>query len=69
MEQWLDGNESMLEVGLVVLFGLMVGAVGILVGGRVVGSVQRLRRHGEPPPSRGEIPVTRHKGTAVVAAR
>ncbi len=65
----LKGREASLEVGLLILAMGIAGAIGFLVAGKGVSSVQGRVRRGEPHPERGSIKAERHQHISTVAAR
>ena len=54
-------RESVLEAGFVLLAAGFVAGLGLLVGGRLAGGMQRHQRHAEAAPSPGSIPAERHQ--------
>jgi hypothetical protein len=54
-------REEVLEAGFVLLAAGFVAGLGLLVGGRLAGQVQRRQRHTEAPPAAGSIPDERHQ--------
>lgn len=62
-------SEVLAEMGLGLFGALLLGAVGVLLGGRIVGGLRRGRRYAGPPPEAGSIPPSRHRAPAAAAAR
>jgi hypothetical protein len=56
----LDG-ELALEIGLASVGVGILGAVSVLVVGRVLGGARRRARKAEHPPSAGSLPPERHQ--------
>jgi len=54
-------REGVLEAGFVLLAAGFVAGLGLLVGGRLAGQVQRRQRHTEAPPAAGSVPDERHQ--------
>lgn len=69
MEHRVGDQETLLEIGLMVFLGVLLGAAALLAGGRSIGELARSLRHRQPAPSPGKVPASRHKGTASAAAR
>lgn len=66
-----DGPAAELAIGggVTVLGGLVLLALGVLLGGRLLGGAARGSRHQEPPPERGSVPASRHRNVASSSAR
>ena len=65
----LPEPETLLEVGLVALAGMLVGGLVVLAVGRAAGDLRRHQRHAEAPPVPGHVPPERHQHVAAVAPR
>jgi len=65
----LPDAETLLEVGLVVLAGLLAGGAFVLAGGRAAGDAGHRRRRRERPPLAGSVPAERHQHVGAVAPR
>jgi hypothetical protein len=63
------GPERYAELGLAAFAFLLLGALAVLLGGRVWGGLRRRGRHAEGPPERGSIPPSRQRAPAATAAR
>jgi hypothetical protein len=57
-------QETLLEVGFVVVAAGFVAGLGLLVAGRLAGNTERARRHAEAAPTPGSIPPERHQQLA-----
>ncbi len=71
-EKWkADGPASDVAIGggLAALGALLLVALGVLLGGRLLGGATRGRRHAEQPPEPGSIPSSRHRNVASNSAR
>ena len=65
----LPEPETLLELGLAALAGVLVGGLVVLAGGRAAGDLQRHQRDAEAPPVPGRVPPERHQHIAAVAPR
>lgn len=61
MNRIASDPETMLEAGFALLVLAFVAGLGLLVGGRLAGDVQRRGRHAEAAPQPGSIPAERHQ--------
>ncbi len=70
VKKQITDQETLLEVGLVVLgVVLMIGLI-VLMLGRTVGGMQRRARHAKGPPAPGSLPPESRQGAIkVVPAR
>lgn len=66
---WLSDRETLLEIGIVVFMGLIVGGLVMLAGGQVFERVSSAIGNRSAPPNRGKVPPSRHRGTASAAPR
>lgn len=55
--------------GLLAVAGLLLVALGVLLGSRLLGGAARGRRHREPPPDVGGVPASRHRNIGSNSAR
>jgi hypothetical protein len=69
MTAHLPNRESYLEIGLVLLGGLLLGGLAIFLGGRLAGEGKRARGHAQPPPAEGRVSSERHQNIATVSTR
>ncbi len=69
MKTGAPDRESMLELGMLVLFALLgIGAAALIVG-QGGGAAVRRHKQAEPAPARGDVPVERHRNVGTVASR
>jgi hypothetical protein len=54
-------RELALEVGFGLVGASILGALALLLGGRVWGDAQRHARHAQDPPPAGSVPAERHQ--------
>jgi hypothetical protein len=54
-------RELAFEVGLGLVSAGILGALALLLGGRVRGDAQRRARHAQAPPPTGSVPAERHQ--------
>ena len=54
-------RELALEVGFGLMSAGILGALALLLGGRVWGAAQRHARHAQDPPPAGSVPAERHQ--------
>jgi hypothetical protein len=60
-------RELALEVGFGLVGAGILGALALLVAGRVWGDTQRGARHAEAPPPAGSVPTERHQNMSASA--
>jgi hypothetical protein len=54
-------RELALEVGFGLVGAGILGALALLLGGRIWGDAQRRARHAQAPPPVGSVPAERHQ--------
>ena len=65
----MKDRETVAEIGCALFGALLLGALGVLMGGRAAGGTLRRRRRVAPPPAVGTIPPARHLARGAVSAR
>ena len=69
MKDRLFNSGSAMEIGVAVFSAAVLGALGVLIAGRVMTGARRIRGHGQQPPSAGGVSRERHQNVSTVAAR
>lgn len=69
MNRGFRQRETLLEVGLVALGGLLVTGLLVLLSGKLTGALKRALRRAKGVPQPGSVPPERHIHVKLVAPR